>query len=188
MPVFLALTVNSDKKHRELMARKSAVMMVLILLGFLIAGSFILRFFSLSLDGIRIAGGIVIVRSGFMLLNAIEKPNLSQESKNEGMTKKDISLTPLAIPLLAGPGAMAAVISMSTKAADDAIKYPILALAIVIVAFSVFISFRYSVKALPILGTSGLEALTKIMGFITMSIGVQFIINGVMPLLAQAHA
>ncbi len=162
MPVFLALTVNADKQHRELMARKSAIMMVLILIGFLIAGSFILKFFAISLEGIRIAGGLVIVRSGSMLLNAIEKPNLSAESKTEGLTKKDISLTPLAIPLLAGPGAMAAVISMSTKA-DEPLKFLFLAVAILIVAFTVHISFKYSAKALPILGTSGLEALTKIM-------------------------
>ncbi|MGB0431664.1 MAG: MarC family protein [Bacteroidia bacterium] len=187
MPVFLALTVNSDKHHRDLMARKSAIMMILILLGFLIAGSFILKFFAISLEGIRIAGGLVIVRSGFILLNSIEKPNLSAESRTEGLTKKDISLTPLAIPLLAGPGAMAAVISMSTKA-DSAIKFLLLAVAILIVAFTVFISFRYSGRALPILGTSGLEALTKIMGFITMAIGVQFIVNGVLPILKMAHA
>ena len=187
MPVFLALTVNSDKAHRDQMAKKSSLMMVLILVGFLLAGSFILQFFAISLEGIRIAGGLVIVRSGYMLLNSIEKPNLSAESKTEGLTKKDISLTPLAIPLLAGPGAMAAVISMSTKA-DSTFKFLFLALAILIVAFTVFISFKYSARALPFLGTSGLEALTKIMGFITMAIGVQFIVNGVLPILKMANA
>ena len=187
MPVFLALTVNSDKEHRVLMARKSAMLMILILIGFLLAGSFILKFFAISLEGIRIAGGLVIVRAGYALLNSIEKPNLSQESKDEGLTKTDISLTPLAIPLLAGPGAMAAVISMSTKA-DDIAKMVMIGLSIIIVAFTVFISFKYSAKALPIIGTSGLEALTKIMGFITMAIGVQFIMNGVLPILKMAYA
>jgi multiple antibiotic resistance protein len=187
MPVFLALTVNSDKEHRDLMARKSAVLMILILIGFLLAGSFILKFFAISLEGIRIAGGLVIVRAGYALLNSIEKPNLSQESKTEGLTKPDISLTPLAIPLLAGPGSMAAVISMSTKA-DDIAKMVMIGLSIIIVAFTVFISFKYSAKALPIIGTSGLEALTKIMGFITMAIGVQFIMNGVLPILKMANA
>ncbi|MFY0673584.1 MAG: NAAT family transporter [Bacteroidia bacterium] len=187
MPVFLALTVNSDKEHRDLMARKSAVLMILILIGFLLAGSFILKFFAISLEGIRIAGGLVIVRAGYALLNSIEKPNLSQESKTEGLTKPDISLTPLAIPLLAGPGSMAAVISMSTKA-DDIVRMVLIGLSIIIVAFTVFISFKYSAKALPIIGTSGLEALTKIMGFITMAIGVQFIMNGVLPILKMANA
>lgn len=145
MPVFLALTVNSDKEHRDLMARKSAMLMILILIGFLLAGSFILKFFAISLEGIRIAGGLVIVRAGYALLNSIEKPNLSQESKDEGLTKTDISLTPLAIPLLAGPGAMAAVISMSTKA-DDIAKMVMIGLSIIIVAFTVFISFKYSAR------------------------------------------
>lgn len=187
MPVFLALTVDSDKRHRELMARKSSVMMVLILIGFLLAGSFILKFFAISLEGVRIAGGIVILRAGFLLLNALEKPNLSKESRSEGITKKDISLTPLAIPLLAGPGSMAAVISMSTKA-DSTMNYLLIGISILIVAFTVFISFKYSAKALPILGKSGLEALTKIMGFITMCIGVQFIVNGILPILKIANA
>lgn len=163
------------------------MLMILILIGFLLAGSFILKFFAISLEGIRIAGGLVIVRAGYALLNSIEKPNLSQESKDEGLTKTDISLTPLAIPLLAGPGAMAAVISMSTKA-DDIAKMVMIGLSIIIVAFTVFISFKYSAKALPIIGTSGLEALTKIMGFITMAIGVQFIMNGVLPILKMAYA
>jgi multiple antibiotic resistance protein len=186
MPVFLALTINDEKRHRELMARKSAIIMVLILLVFLFAGSFILTFFSLSLEGVRITGGLIILRSGFLLLNSIEKPALSQQSKDEGLMKKDISLTPLAIPLLAGPGAMAAIIGMSTKA-DSAEKYGLLVVAILIVGLSVFLSFRYSTKALPILGSAGLEALTKIMGFITMSIGVQFILNGVLPILITAN-
>ena len=156
--------------------------MVIILFAFLATGTFILKFFSISLEGIRIAGGLVILRSGYLLLNTLEKPNLSAESKEEGMSKYDISLTPLAIPLLAGPGSMAAVISMSTKA-DTAPKYLLLALSILIVAVTVWVSFRYSYKVLPLIGTSGLEALTKIMGFITMTIGVQFIVNGVIPIL-----
>lgn len=187
MPVFLALTMDADNKHRKYLARKSSLFMVLILLGFLAAGSFILDFFEISLEGIRIAGGLVILRSGYRLLNSVEKPNLSAESKTEGLTKADISLTPLAIPLLAGPGAMAAVISMSTEA-DTFVKYLLLGAAILIVALTVFISFRLSPKALPLLGTSGLEALTKIMGFITMTIGVQFIVNGVLPILKEANA
>lgn len=169
------------------MARKSSVLMVFILIGFLAAGSFILKFFAISLEGVRIAGGLVILRAGYLLLNTLEKPNLSEESKSEGLTKKDISLTPLAIPLLAGPGSMAAVISMSTKAVD-ASHYILIGLAILIVAFVVYFSFRYSARALPVLGKSGLEALTKIMGFITMCIGVQFIVNGILPILKLANA
>lgn len=187
MPVFLALTVDADPKHRRYLAKKSALFMVLILLGFMLAGSFILDFFEISLEGIRIAGGLIILRSGYMLLNTVEKPNLSIESRAEGLTKADISLTPLAIPLLAGPGAMAAVISLSTEA-DSVLKYVLLGAAIVIVALTVFVSFRLSPKALPLLGTSGLEALTKIMGFITMTIGVQFILNGLLPILKAANA
>ncbi|MCB0736616.1 MAG: NAAT family transporter [Bacteroidetes bacterium] len=183
MPVFLALTVKASDRHRISMAKKSAFFMVLILLGFLIAGSFVMNFFGISLEGIRIAGGIIILRSGYMLLNTVEKPNLTTQSREEGLSKQDISLTPLAIPLLAGPGSMAVTISMSTNvAAGEFYKYLLIALAIVLIAFLVYLSFRYSAKLLPILGSSGLEALTKIIGFITMTIGVEFIIRGVKPL------
>lgn len=187
MPVFLALSAGHDAKWRALMARKSAIYMIIIMLCYLIGGSFILQLFSISLEGVRITGGLVILRAGYLLLNSVEKPSLSKASKKEGRTKQNISLTPLAIPLLAGPGSMAAIISMSTKA-DEPYKYGLIALSIVLTALTVFLSFRYSAKLLPILGTSGLEALTKIIGFITMAIGVQFILNGILPILKIANA
>lgn len=145
-----------------------------------------MRFFGISLEGIRIAGGIIVLRSGYLLLNTVEKPNLTQESKDEGLLKNDISLTPLAIPLLAGPGAMAVTISLSSNA-EEFYKYPLIALAIIIVAGTVFLSFRFSPKLLPFLGSSGLEALTKIIGFITMSIGVEFMLMGILPILKIAN-
>lgn len=186
MPVFLALTANLPEKRRNFMAKKSAFLMIVILIGFLIMGTFIMGFFGISLEGIRIAGGIIVLRSGYMLLNTVEKPNLTQESKDEGLLKNDISLTPLAIPLLAGPGAMAVTISLSTNAGEF-YEYPLIALAIIVVAGAVFLSFRFSPKLLPFLGSSGLEALTKIIGFITMSIGVEFMLKGILPILKIAN-
>lgn len=186
MPVFLALTANSPERHRLLMARKSAILMVLILLGFLLAGSLVMKVFGISLEGIRIAGGIIVVRSGYMLLNATEKPNLSAQSREEGLTKKDISLTPLAIPLMAGPGAMAATISLSTSAVNIE-HYGLIALAILLTAGSVYLTFRYSPKLLPYFGSSGIEAMTKIMGFIVMTIGVEFMLRGILPILKIAN-
>lgn len=186
-PVFVALTFGDNKEHRHLMARNSSIYMVSILLFFLIAGSFIMQFFNISLEGLRITGGLVIVRAGYQLLNSNEKPNLSKESRKEGLTKMDISLTPLAIPLLAGPGSMAAIITMSTSVTAF-YQYFIIALAIIIVGLTVFISFKVAPRLLQVIGTSGIEALTKIMGFITMAIGVQFILNGLLPILKIANA
>lgn len=182
MPVFLALTANDSKEYRISQARKAAINMTWILGFFLLAGVFILHFFGISLEAIRIAGGLIILRSGYRLLNTVEKQSLTKESKLEGMRKKDISFTPLALPLLSGPGSIAAVITLASQT-DNLFEYGAAFLAILVVSIITFLVLRISMKLMPLLGSGGMDALSKIMGFIIMCLGIQFIINGLYPVL-----
>jgi multiple antibiotic resistance protein len=182
MPVFLALTAAHPVVYRNQMARRACTYMVIILTFFLFAGTYVMSFFGFSIISLRIAGGLVVMRSGFLLLNGNDKSgNLSDQGKQEAIIKADISLTPLAMPLLSGPGSIATTISLATRTSGfENIHYTLLILlAIVVIGLLSYIILRVSQTLLPILSRAGLEAITKIMGFIAMTVGVQFIINGI---------
>ena len=191
MPVFLALTANDSQVYRSFQARKACMYMAGILTFFLFAGTFIMDFFNISLESLRIAGGIIVLRSGFELLNTKESNSLSKKSTQEALGKVDISLTPLAMPLLSGPGSIAATISMATRYPhNDAKKFIHLGFifaAILLIGLISYLILHVSQRLLPFLGRTGLEATSKIMGFIAMTVGVQFIINGLMPLLKETN-
>jgi multiple antibiotic resistance protein len=160
MPVFLTLTAAHPVSYRNLMARRACIFMVVILTFFLLGGTYIMSFFGFTLISLRIAGGLVVMRSGFLLLNGNDKSgNLSDQGKEE---------------------AIATTISLATHS-NGIFNFNTLMilLAIVIIGILSFIILRLSSKLLPILSRGGLEAITKIMGFIAMTVGVQFIINGI---------
>ena len=125
------------------------------------------------------------------MLNTKESNSLSKKSTQEALGKVDISLTPLAMPLLSGPGSIAATISMATRYPhNDAKKFIHLGFifaAILLIGLISYLILHVSQRLLPFLGRTGLEATSKIMGFIAMTVGVQFIINGLMPLLKETN-
>lgn len=186
MPIFLALTTTYTPAARNLTARKSSVYMMGILAFFLFGGTFIMDFFNISLESLRIAGGLIVLRSGAELLSPRPKPRLSKKSAVEAMEKNDISLTPLAMPLLSGPGSIAATVSLGTQATEYYFNF-ITLLSIVVIGLITYLILRVSPRLLPFLGSAGLEVTTRIMGFISMTVGVQFILNGLMPLLKEAN-
>jgi multiple antibiotic resistance protein len=187
MPVFLALTTSYTPESRNYTARKASVYMMGILAFFLFGGTFLMDFFSISLESLRIAGGLIVLRSGVELLSPKPKPRLSKKSAIEAMEKTDISLTPLAMPLLSGPGSIAATVSLGTQTQGH-YSYNFLTLfAIIIIGLITYIILRVSPRLLPFLGNAGLEVTTRIMGFISMTVGVQFILNGITPILAKVN-
>ncbi len=126
------------------MARKACVFMVIILTLFLFSGTYIMSFFGFTLISLRIAGGLVVMRSGFLLLNGNDKSgNLSDKGKQEAIAKADISLTPLAMPLLSGPGSIATTISLATHNNGMINKNTfMILLAIVVIGLLTFIILR----------------------------------------------
>jgi multiple antibiotic resistance protein len=184
-PVFLALTGSMDKTTRNEQAMKACLYVVGILVVFFFAGTFILNFFGLRIEDLRIAGGILITRSGLSLLNPDDahkgSKRLSKEVQQEGLEKEDISFTPLAMPLLSGPGSIAVVIGMYNKATCYQEVGFIIA-AIILVAIASYLILRSSQQFTRFLGKSGMAALSRMMGFIVLSIGVSFILNGVLSL------
>ena len=116
VPVFLVLTDNNTEEHRRKMANKASMYAFFILIAFLYGGTYIINFFGLSLEGIRIAGGLMIMSWAFSLLNPEtggRKP--SQEDEDDARDKADISFSPMAMPLLSGPGSIAVVIGFASQ-------------------------------------------------------------------------
>lgn len=183
MPVFLVLTESNTEAERNRQALKASFFMVGILLSFLLAGGYIINFFGISLEGIRIAGGIMIMNWAFSLLNPKEGGRkLDDESENEAKEKPDISFSPLAMPLLSGPGSIAVVMSFASQ--DLSItNYILVTAAIVLTALFSYVVLRLAPVIVSVLGKTGMTGFTRMMGFIALCIGVQFIINGVRPIL-----
>lgn len=179
MPVFLSLTAKESTAERNAIARKSTIYMFFVLLTFFLIGTYILSFFGIHMSGIQIAGGIVIMRAAFSMLNP-EKPGqkLSKEDEDAAREKDDITFTPLAMPLLSGPGSIAVVIGFASQA-SNVTDYIITAISITLVSILSFGILRVSPVLARHLGRTGLTVMTRMMGFIALAISVQFILNGI---------
>jgi multiple antibiotic resistance protein len=157
-----------------------------ILVVFLFAGHVIMVVFGISIPGIRIAGGMVIGFLGFRMLFPSEE-RITHAGKQEALQKRNISFSPLAMPSLSGPGAIATVITISSSidgrhGYDKIFAFTGVVLAIVITAFVSWAVLRGAGFMRRILGVNGVDSLSRIMGFILVCVGIQFVINGVQDL------
>ncbi|GAA3790191.1 MarC family NAAT transporter [Corallibacter vietnamensis] len=181
VPVFVGLTQENSKKERAITAFWTAINVFIILLLSLFAGKYILSFFGISLNALKIAGGMIIASSGFALLTGKfrEHKGMKRERVQQDIENRDaISLTPLAIPMLAGPGTISLLIAYNQEyQSTDQIMIILGAMLLVTIAIYVILkSSHYIVK---ILGASGINALSRIIGFVVIAIGVEYIISSV---------
>lgn len=177
-PMFLAITEGDTEEERQEQARKAVIYMICILVAFLIGGSFIMKFFGLSLPGLRIAGGILVAGVGMRMLYPKDDAGQTKAEHQESKRKRDVSFTPLAMPSLAGPGAISVTIGL-TSLAKSWVGFAAIILGILLVAALVYTTLRLSTRLVGVLGVNGLHAMTKIMGFLILCVGVQFIVNGI---------
>ncbi|MCG8375870.1 MAG: MarC family NAAT transporter [Chlorobiales bacterium] len=176
-PVFVSITEGMAESRRDQQARMAIVYTCCILVGALLVGSVVLNFFGISIPALRIAGGLVVARVGFSMLDPDPGENLPDASKQEARNAKDIAFTPLAMPLLSGPGSIAVTISMATHV-HRPVEYFAVAIGILLVAFSAWLVLRSSMEVVKFLGQTGMTALTRLMGFLLVCIGIQFIALG----------
>ena len=182
VPVFLSLTPDDTVQERNKSALNSSIYFTIILVVFFLSGSYILSFFGISLDAMRIAGGLVILNSGFALLSGKFTQNrIGKKVRAEAIEKEDISFTPMAMPMLSGPGSISLLIGMYAENPEWNIRFMILGV-ILLTGIVVYGILRISPKINKVLGQSGLKAIARIMGFMVMAIGVQYIITGIVSL------
>lgn len=179
-PTFLAITEGDTGQYRRQQALKGCLYMIAILITTLIGGTVIMNFFGISIPGLRIAGGILMARIGMGMVapNSPTPPEVREE-REAARRKIDVSFSPLAMPMLSGPGSIAVTIGFSSLATGW-IDYLAIIAGIICVAVLTYLVLRLSGKIAAVTGPVGVNAMTKIMGFLIMCIGVQFVVNGVL--------
>lgn len=178
MTVFISLTEDNSDRERIQIARKATLYMFLVLMIFLLAGTWIMSFFGISLPGIRIAGGLIIMRAAYDMLSPEKRSRLSEEDQQAAMDKEHISFSPLAMPMLSGPGSIAVVIGLASQA-RGAVDLAVVTGAILLVTVISYGVLRIAPVSARYIGPSGMSAVTRMMGFIAMAIAVQFILSGI---------
>jgi multiple antibiotic resistance protein len=188
--LLLGISAHLSKEERNSQITRACIYMTAILVGFLLMGHFVMIAFGISIPGIRIAGGLVIGFLGFRMLFP-DEGQMTGEGRQEAQQKSDISFSPLAMPSLSGPGAIAAVITMSSAingrhGIDKLFAYTGVVIAIVITAGLSWLVLRGAGSLRRLLGANGVSSLSRIMGFLLICIGAQFAINGVRDLALDA--
>ena len=175
MPVFISLTNGFPKDHLFRTIRRTSLYVFLVCLISFLIGEFVLNFFGVSIHALKIAGGIIISRSGFQLLNAQHKSDVQGPIEDDSRMKEDISFSPLAMPLLAGPGSISLLINLALQHEAFDAKAIVIA-GIFMVCLSIYLILSSAPYILKYLGQSGLRTMSKIMGLLVLSIGIQMIV------------
>jgi len=185
IPVFLSLTSNHPEKWIQNQIFKTSLNVFVICVVSFLIGNYVLDFFGISIHALKIAGGIIISRSGFQLLNAKHKKDIGKKIQSESLQKEDISFTPLAMPLLSGPGSISFLINLSIQTNYN-IKFSTYAIvSILLASVSIFVILKLAPKILSYMGQAGLKSMSKIMGFIVLAIGIELIISSISALILK---
>jgi multiple antibiotic resistance protein len=179
-PTFLAITEGDSLERRLEQLRHACFYMVALLVSFLLGGTFIMSFFGISIPGLRIAGGLLVAGIGStMLMSPSRDPKRSDPAEEEARAKRDVSFSPLAMPMLSGPGSIAVTIGF-TSLATHWLDYLAITLGIMLVAAITYGTLRLSERVVRVIGVNGMNAMSKVMGFLILCIGIQFVVNGVL--------
>jgi len=182
VPLVMTVASHLPEAERQRQIRRACIYTFALMTGFLVAGSLIMNFFGISIPGMRIAGGMIVAFLGFRMLFP-SAPTVASEVAARGEIKYDIAFTPLAMPGLSGPGSFAVVMSLSSQASarpgwDGLAAFLGVATGILIVALLSWFTLRGAERFQRVMGATGMVAMTRLMGFLMICIGVQFIING----------
>jgi multiple antibiotic resistance protein len=177
IPSFLTLTADDTAGRRARIARQASLASTLILAGFASAGGLIFQIFGITLPAFRIAGGIILGLSALEMVRAERRSRETKEELAEGTEKYSAAITPLAIPMLAGPGAISTVIVLMDRAKGWSQVLPVYT-AILGAGIATFIVLRSSELFNRLLGKTGINVLSRIMGLVLATVAVQFILDG----------
>jgi multiple antibiotic resistance protein len=184
-PLYVSLTAGFDARKRKQQAVRACIYAFAILATFLVLGSAIVEFFGISIAGIRAAGGLIILSVGFGMLFPRPAPPTPESVADQSRQQElDVAFTPLAMPSLAGPGSISVVLSAAAQIRSN---YPhnweiiyvgvILGMAVTLVI--AFVILRAAEMMVRFLGKGGMDAMTRIFGFLLICIGMQFLLTGV---------
>jgi len=176
IPLFFSLTADLPREERNRTARRTAFYVIAILVTFMLFGRFVLSFFGISLPVLKIAGGLIVANTAWGMVTASSR--MTTEESSEALTKEDISLTPMAMPMLSGPGSIGVVMGLAAHA-NGLLAYMGMMIGIALVGFTVYLFLRLGGPMVKRLGPSAMGAITRIFGFLILAIAVQLVWDGV---------
>ena len=183
MPIFMTMTADLTVKDRNIIARKASLVSLFTIIAFALSGQLLFNFFGISVNSFRIVGGVIFFMMGMDMLQA----RLGQVKIKDSEVKSyvnDISITPLAIPMICGPGAITNSIVLMEDATTISKKIVLFA-AILITMFITYLILFSSSKIIKILGQTGNNVMMRLMGLIVMVIAVEFFFSGLKPIILE---
>lgn len=185
VPAFIAMTPDNTPGERIRMARVASLVMAGVLLAFAFAGRLVFRVLSITMPAFEIAASIVLLLVSLDMLRAQRSRVLeTREETTAGLAKVDIAVTPLAIPMLSGPGAISTVILLQNHAQNFGQRIG-LVLSIGVVAVATYVILRISARGIHWLSPIALNIAIRIMGLLLAAVAMQFMINGVLGVRAE---
>ncbi len=186
VPIFLAITAGDSEEKIRATARRACLVACALLIFFALFGGVIFKVFGISLGAFRVAGGILLLITALDMLRARPSETRTTPSETqEGVTKEDVALVPLAMPLLAGPGAIATAMVLMARGGDSLLSAVPVLVAIVLTFLTSYFVLRASGFVQRVLKRSGVAILERVMGLILAAIAVQFIADGGKDLLRE---
>jgi multiple antibiotic resistance protein len=178
IPPFIAMTSDNTPAERSSMALRACVLAAVVLVVFVLSGIHLLSFFGVTVPAFQIAGGLVLIRAAFDLIQGGRNLKVSPEERLEGMQKDDVSITPLGIPILCGPATITTGILVAAQAGTW-LHTGILVATIAVIYTGIHLLLRMASRYSHRLGETAIRVSSRVMGLILVALSVQFIVDGV---------
>jgi MarC family membrane protein len=176
IPLFFSITSGFTPKDRYNAAMKTGAYVFAILVTFMFFGRFVLNFFGISLPVLQIAGGLIVANTAWGMVTGGNR--ITPAESDEANTKEDISLTPMAMPMLSGPGSIGVVMGLAAHV-DSMTAYIGMVIGIAALALTVYLFLRLGGPLVDKLGPGTVGAINRIFGFLILAIAVQLVWDGV---------
>jgi multiple antibiotic resistance protein len=183
MPIFMTMTQDLDQAHRNRTAKKATLVAFITIVIFAFSGQLLFNFFGISVNSFRIVGGVIFFLMGMDMLQARLGKVKVKDSEVKNYVN-DISVTPLAIPMICGPGALTNAIVMMEDA-DSLDKKVVLITAVLLILLLTYLILYSSSRIIKLLGETGNNVMMRLMGLIVMVIAVEFFFSGLRPIIQE---
>jgi multiple antibiotic resistance protein len=184
IPTYLVITQDEVPAQRAVTARRACIAAALILVVFTLGGRLIFQLLGITLPAFRIAGGLILWLVAMDMLHGERKTQESAPEISEGRAKEDVAITPLAMPMLAGPGAISTIMVLAGQAQTPT-RLVVVYASILVTMFIAWLTLRAAERLAVRLGQTGIRVMTRLMGLLLAAIAVQFVVTGVKDALAS---
>lgn len=179
VPIFVALTQDEQPSRRQVILRRAVLIAFGVAIFFLVAGRAVLSYLGVTVHAFAISGGILLFATAMPMLFGQRGGLQSPEREEQRVVGEDISVFPLAIPMLSGPGVIATILLLTSQAAGDVGRLASVAVALALVFLVAFISLSLGGRLIAQLGEGGVHIATRVMGIVLAALAVQYVLNGI---------